>query len=338
MERKRVGVIGFDGAMALDLVGPLEAFDSARVEVPGKGLTKAYEVVIIGFTGKSFVSSSGITFKPHTSLQGAFPLDTLIIPGGTSLRLEPHVDIRLGAWIKANAHRVRRISSVCTGAFALAASGLLDGKQVATHWKYAADLAKKYPKVKVDPNAIYLRDGKFYTSAGVTAGIDLSLALIEEDFGPEAALDVARFLVVYLKRSGGQQQYSNPLRLQTGTIDRFPALASWIVANLKGDLSVDALAAQMSMSRRNFTRSFRKAFTISSADYVETLRLDEARTLLSSSTAGVEEVASAVGFKSADVFRRASSRKFGVSPSRYREPFSMTTTCGVGQERKAQDC
>lgn len=324
MERKKVGIVGFDGAMALDIVGPLEAFDNVRVDVPNQGHVKPYEVQILGLTGKPFVSSSNVMFKPHGSLQGAGVIDTLIIPGGPTLRNDPSTASRISTWIRNHASGIRRVASVCTGAYALAATGLLDGKRAATHWNHVVDLARRYPKVKVDPNAIYLGDGHIYTSAGVTAGIDLSLALIEEDFGADVALTVARYLVVYLKRSGGQQQYSNPLRLQVGSADPFSALTAWMIANLKGDLSIEALAAEVSMSRRNFTRSFRKAFATSPADFVEALRLDEGRILLSESQGSIEEIASAVGFSSSDVFRRAFARRFGVSPSGYRAPFGTS--------------
>lgn len=311
--------------MGLDIVGPLEAFDTARIETPDQGSAQAYDVVIAGMTGKPFVSSSGISFVPHVSLRTLMPVDTLIIPGGSSVRLDPATTLCISSWIRSNAKDIRRIASVCTGIYALAPTGLLDGKRVTTHWQYAADLARRFPKLKVDPDAVYLGDGHVYTSAGVTAGIDLALGLIEEDFGSEVALSVARYLVVYLKRSGGQEQYSDPLRLQIGAADQFSSLTSWMMANLRGDLSVEALAARVSLSRRHFTRSFRKAFGTSPADYVDSLRLDEARTLLSVPHASIEEIAAAVGFGSSDVFRRAFVRRFGISPSSYRGPFGLAS-------------
>ncbi len=209
---------------ALDLIGPSEAFASAQAEEAKGRPGRAYEIVVLGQSNRRFVSESGIVFHPHTTLQAAPRLDTVIIPGGYGLR-RPATTEAVAKWIRTRAAQTRRIVSVCTGIYGLAASGLLDGRRVTTHWRFAADVARRFPRLKMEPNAIFLQDANFYTSAGVTAGIDLALALIEEDLGSDVALTVARELVVYLKRSGGQEQFSEPLQFQTQANDRLTELA-----------------------------------------------------------------------------------------------------------------
>ena len=307
----KIGIIGFDQMMALDLVGPVDAFDSANSP------KTPYEICIIGLTSRPFRAHSGLIFKPHETLQTVGEIDTLIIPGGAGSR-DAEVSRVLTPWLLAQAPRCRRVASVCTGAYLLAATGLLDGRRVTTHWSHVADLARRFPALKVDPDAIYLKSDKFYTSAGISTGIDLTLALIEEDYGAEVAMRCARTLVVYFKRPGGQRQFSEPLRLQTGSNDQFSGLVSWIAGNLCEDLSVEALANKVSLSRRHFTRLFQDAYGASPAEVVETLRLDESRVLLSNPHATVSGVAATVGFSNPDSFRRAFTRHFGIAPSSYR--------------------
>lgn len=318
----RVGFLGFEGLMALDLVGPIDAFTSAFVDGGGGEPTNCYEVVIIGLTGRPFTSESGVVFKPHKTIKKAPPLDTLVIPGGKGLRV-PETQKKVAEWVSSQAASIRRIATVCTGTFGLAATGLLDGRRVTTHWRQAQLLAQCFPQLKVDPNALYLKDGKYYTCAGITAGIDLSLALIEEDFGPRVALSVARELVVYLKRPGGQEQFSEPLRFQTHSSDRFADLAAWIQGHLRHDLSAEALAERACLSPRHFTRRFKDVFGTTPADFVDDLRLREARERLTLPDQTVDSVADSVGFKSADAFRRAFERRYGLQPSNYRRHFSF---------------
>jgi transcriptional regulator GlxA family with amidase domain len=321
MRTLRIGFLGFDGVMALDLVGPIDAFTSAVVE-EGKSQTSCYEVVIIGLTSRPFTSESGVVFKPHETIAKAPALDTLIIPGGRGLRV-PETQRKAAKWISSRAAKTRRIATVCTGTFGLAATGLLNGRRVTTHWRHAQDLAKHFPELKVDPNALYLKDGKFYTCAGITAGIDLSLALIEEDFGPRVALSVARELIVYLKRPGGQEQFSEPLQFQTQSQDRFADLAAWIQGHLRQDLSVEALAERACLSPRHFARRFKDVFDTTPATFVEDQRLHEARQRLTLPEQTIESVADSVGFNSADAFGRAFERRFGIKPSNYRKHFSL---------------
>src|SRR5450759_3361394 len=199
------------------------------------------------------------------------------------------------------------------------------GRKVTTHWRLSADLAERYPQLKVNANALYIRDGKFYTSAGITAGIDLALALIEEDFGAQVALSVARELVVYVKRPGGQEQYSEPLKFQVESTSRFVDLAAWMVGHLDKDLSVEALAERTNLCPRQFTRRFKGEFKSTPAAFVQRLRLDEARKRLSAAGATVESVADSVGFHDPDSFRRAFVQRFGVAPQHYRGRFLADT-------------
>ena len=314
---QRIGILAYPSVQALDIVGPADAF-AAAISEHGQHL---YEVVLIGLSSKAVVSESGIAFQPQCSLGNSPRLDTLIVPGGKGIRTEPNISEPVAQWIKSQAKRIRRIAAVCTGSFAIAPTGLLDGRTVTTHWRFATDLAARFPKLKVQPNSLYVKDGNFYSSAGITAGIDLSLALIEEDFGPHLALEVARELVVYLKRSGGQEQYSAPLQFQAQAEDRLADVATWMSNNLTEDLSVERLAEKANVSPRHLTRLFRESFGSSPADLVEKLRLGEARRLLGERKRRVEQVAAAVGFASTDAFRRAFERRLGLSPSQYRGRF-----------------
>jgi transcriptional regulator GlxA family with amidase domain len=309
--------------MALDLIGPVDAFSSALIESRSGEMVNGYEVVIVGLTGRPFSSESGVVFKPHTTIAKAPPLDTLVIPGGRGLRV-PETQRKAAEWIGSRASRIRRIATVCTGTYALAAAGLLDGRRVTTHWRHAPDLMKTFPALKVDPNALFIKDGKFYTGAGITAGIDLSLALIEEDFGQRVALSVARELVVYLKRPGGQEQFSEPLQFQISSRDRFADLAAWIEGHLRQDLSAEALAERACLSPRHFTRRFKEVFDTTPAAFVEDLRLREAKERLTLPDQTIGCVADSVGFKSDDAFRRAFERRYGLQPSNYRRHFRLS--------------
>ena len=324
---RRVAFLGFDGLMALDLVGPADAFASAFLEDEGGRLRPCYEVVVIGLKKGPFVAQSGVVFKPTATLQTARDIDTLIVPGGPGLRRGTAAR-RASSWIASRASGIRRIASVCTGIYGIAPTGLLDGRRVTTHWNHAADVAEKFPKLKLESNALFLKDGPFYTSAGITAGIDLSLALIEEDFGAAVALSVARELVVYMKRSGGQEQYSEPLRFQVQSAGQFADIAAWIPGHLRSDLSVEALAEKAFVCPRHFSRRFKAAFGSTPAAFVEGLRLDEARRRLVSAKRSIEATAASVGFRSAVSFRRAFERRFGIPPSVYRNRFETGRKTG----------
>src|SRR5579862_3843913 len=323
--RRRIGILGYDGIQALDLVGPAEAFACVREEASaqhqGDATTPAYDVVIIGLTAKRFVSENGLTLQADTTVSRPIQLDTLIIPGGRSMRTDS-TSARTAQWVASQANKIRRVASVCTGIYGIAPTGLLDGRRVTTHWKFARDLAQRFPALRVEPDALFIRDGKFYTSAGITAGIDMALAQIEEDHGPSQALAVARELVVYLKRPGGQQQFSEPLEFQVKSVDRFADLTAWMTAHLAADLSVEAMAARTFIGTRQFSRVFKEIYGVTPAAFVEELRLSEASKRLSSRRISVDSVATSVGYNSVDVFRRAFERRFGVSPGNYRSRFA----------------
>jgi transcriptional regulator GlxA family with amidase domain len=315
---RRIGFLGFDGAMALDIVGASDAFSCTRL---GEAGAPAYEVVLLSVTGRPFATESGIVLSPHRGIRGRLELDTLIVPGGCGLR-EPERNAEVVAWLRARAPKIRRVATVCTGIYGLAPTGLLDGRRVTTHWRFARDVAARFPALEVVPDALFLKDGGYYTAAGVTSGIDLALALIEEDHGAEAALAVARELVVYLKRPGGQEQYSEPLRFQSRATDRIGEIATWMRGHLRDDLSVEALAARACLCPRQFNRRFRAAFQCTPAAFVTDLRLGEAKRRLALPGISVEEVALSVGFRSDDAFRRAFERRFGVAPSAWRRRFA----------------
>jgi transcriptional regulator GlxA family with amidase domain len=328
MAQRRIGIIAYDGVQALDIVGPADAFAAAMVPENHRKMVSGYQVAIIGLGPKPITSESGVVFQPEFTVRDSLPLDTLIVPGGKALRLNPQTQLKVAQWVRQKAKRTRRITAVCTGVYGIAAAGLLDGRRVTTHWRFAGDLSRRFPKLKVDANALYLRDGPFYSSAGITAGIDLSLALIEEDFGPGVALNVARELVVYLKRSGGQEQYSAPLQFQSQAQDRLADVAAWIINHLDEDLAVERLAEKANVCPRHFSRLFRDSFGSSPADFVEKLRLGEARQLLGERGGRIESVAAAVGFASADSFRRAFERRFGLTPTVYRGRFQTKAPSG----------
>jgi transcriptional regulator GlxA family with amidase domain len=319
MPPRRIGFVGYDQITALDLVGPMEAFDSANAHCEHG--SPAYSFVVLSHRGRPFVSEAGLKISADASLDDAPPLDTIIVPGGKGLRVSDDVK-PIARWLKTRSRRVRRLASVCTGIYALGEAGLMDGRRATTHWHFAADVARRFPAIRLEPDAIYIRDGHIFTSAGVTAGIDLALAFIEADLGGRIALAAARELVVYLKRTGGQMQYSEPLQFQARATDRFADLAAWLVSNLKKDLSVDVMAERVGLGPRHFSRKFKSVFGAAPADYVEALRLDESRKRLGAPNQTIDSIAASVGYASADAYRRAFERRFGVAPSLYKKKFA----------------
>jgi transcriptional regulator GlxA family with amidase domain len=318
---RRIGFLGYPGMTALDLAGPAEVFSTAAELAPATTRVnrRLYEIVVLGLDCHPFPTESGLMAVPEVALADAPPLDTLIIPGGRGLR-EPARLALVATWLRRRQRGIRRIASVCTGAWALAESGLLDGLRATTHWRFADTLAAAYPKIRVEPDTIYIREDRIYTSAGITAGIDLALALVEEDHGPPLALAVARELVVHLKRAGGQRQFSERLAMSVDAGNPLAELTAWIQAHLADDLSLARLAERCHVSPRQLARRFDRTFGMSPASYVERMRTDEASQLLLSA-GSIERIAAAVGFSSADVFRRAFERRVGVSPQQFRARF-----------------
>jgi len=315
---RHILVLAVEGTESLDILGPVEVFDYAERQVPG-----SYRIDVVGPT-----SDGQITMSNRLRL-GVGPLpepprrhDTLIVAGGEGAR-RATADPAILDWIARASQRARRTTSVCTGAYLLAAAGLLDGRRATTHWEWCVGLAQRYPAVEVDPDPVWVRDGDVWTSAGVTAGIDLALALVEDDLGAQVALAVARELVVFLKRPGGQSQFSGALSAQQASRPALRELQAWITGHLDQDLSVAALAAQAGLSERSFARAFRAEIGQTPAAYVEKLRVERARALLEDGAESLEAVTRATGFTSPEVLRRAFHRRVGVSPAAYRERFRL---------------
>ncbi len=313
-------ILGFDGVAALDLTGPLEALAIARQpDGPLKG-APCYEPIILSLSQKTFTSESGLLFHADTTTAIPGPLDTILIPGGRGLR-EIETRRRAATWLAAHAQSARRIVSISTGIYALAQSGLVDGRQVTTHWRFARDLAQRFPKVRVSSNALFLKSDRFYSSAGGEAGVELAIYLIKEDFGTQAALAVARELAVDLRLPGDSDTSVKLMDYTPGPADRVAALPVWITGHLTHDLSVEVLAERTAMCRRHFSRLFKRIFNHSPADFVEQIRLSEARRRLLMPHHSVESAGHSVGYKSADAFRRAFERRFGLTPNSYRSRF-----------------
>jgi transcriptional regulator GlxA family with amidase domain len=326
-EQRNIVVVGYDRNTALDLVAAADTFHAANYLAE----PRPYRMIVASVDGGPFRSNLGLQVTPECRLDEIETIDTLILPGGSGLR-EPAVGQPIAKWICGNEPRIRRIASVCTGLFGLASTGLMNGRRATTHWRFAAQLKALHPEIELDSNAIFVRDGKFYTSAGVTAGIDLALALIEEDLGPTAALTVARELVVYVKRPGGQHQYSDQLRFQAASVPRMRDVAHFIQTGLDQDLSVERLAEQARLSPRHFARLFRQSLGVPPAEFVERSRLSESMRRLAQSEVPIETLAPSVGYRSADAFSRAFRRQFGIAPSEYRERFSSGGgTAGVSR-------
>lgn len=317
---KTIHVLTFANVQLLDVTGPLQVFASANDIAHQQGLPAPYAPSVIASGGGAVMSSAGLAMLAESLPNGGS--DTLIIAGGWGVH-SAAVDESLVAWVREHAMGCRRVSSVCTGAFLLAASGWLDGRRVVTHWTRCDQLAQMYPRLHVEPNPIFINDGPVWTSAGVTAGIDLALAMVEEDLGRAMALEVARHLVVFLKRPGGQSQFSVTRSLQQEG-NRFDELQAWISENLTKDLGVPTLALQAGMSERSFIRHYRADTGQTPARAIELIRVETARRLLSDTGVPIKRVAVQCGFGCEETLRRSFLRAMGVTPLAYRERFSVS--------------
>jgi transcriptional regulator GlxA family with amidase domain len=318
----RVAILVYDGVTLLDVAGPAEAFKEAN------RFGADYRIVLLSPTGGDVTSSVGIRIGVHGSVSSEPAPDTFLVAGSDLYPRTP-VPQDLAEAAKVSAVEARRVASVCTGAFVLAAAGLLDGKRATTHWKATHELAVRCPTCRVDPDAIYVRDGTTYTSAGVTAGIDLALALVEEDHGPDLTRDVARALVVYMQRSGGQSQFSAPLR---GPAPHSPALrkiTDLVTADPGGNYSLGELAKHLNVSTRHLTRLFHDELSNTPARYVEDVRFDMARALLEQGLTATQAAARA-GFPQYESMRRVFARKLSISPAAYRRRFGTARRANAG--------
>jgi len=301
---------------SLEISGAMDVFAEANF----RRQQPYYEVAVVAERPGPIRCASGLRIMPDRAItESDSPLDTLIVAG--SYGAQRPVPQQVARWIARNAAQARRYGAVCAGAFLLGAAGLIDGRRVTTHWQYADRLAAEYPRAIVAPDRILVRDGRLFTSAGVTAAIDLALALVEEDLGRDLALYVARRLVVYVKRAGGQSQFSAPLSAQAALHTPISRAQTWIVENPADDLGLTALAARAAMSPRNFSRVFRRETGVSPADFVERARLDVARRFLEESAMPLDQVARAIGFASAASVRRVFLRRLSITPSQYRQRF-----------------
>jgi transcriptional regulator GlxA family with amidase domain len=331
MAVRRVVIVCFPGVELLDVAGPASVFASASTLSP----EPAYRVELVAQTAGAVTSSCGVTLQATRGvahLRGK--IDTLLVPGG----LAPALAAGRGLVhsLPALARRARRITSVCSGAFLLAEAGLLRGKRVTTHWAGTQELASRHPDLEVERDSIFVRDGEVWTSAGVTAGIDLALALVAQDLGAALALEVARWGVMYLRRPGGQGQFSAPLRAQQAGDEQIASLVTWMTENLRRDLCVDALARRTHMSGRNFARVFRREVGTTPAQLVEQLRLEAARRSLELSARSVKQIAVEVGFGSAESMHRVFRRVLAVTPQAYRERFQVRDPPAKGGRRRTQ--
>jgi transcriptional regulator GlxA family with amidase domain len=315
-----VEMLAYPAVQLLDVTGPLQVFASANDLVAEAGGTPPYALRVVAQGSQAVTASAGIGLAASPLPAPDTDLDTLMIAGGQGVEAAA-ADPTLVNWVRQRATRARRVASVCTGAFLLATAGVLNGRRAATHWSLCAELARRFPAVQVEPDPIFVRDGPVWTSAGVTAGIDLALALVEQDLGRTTALAVARYLVVFLKRPGGQAQFSSALSLQTAD-DRFSALHEWIGRHLAEDISIPVLAAQAGMSERSFSRHYTDTTGLSPGRAVERLRVEAARHLLVDSRLPVKRIAQRCGFGSEETMRRSFLRLIAATPQDYRARFS----------------
>ncbi|MFF8914324.1 GlxA family transcriptional regulator [Streptomyces sp. NPDC015032] len=313
MTQRSVLVVLYDGVQSLDVTGPVEVFAGVS-HFAGAG----YELRTASRDGAPVRTSSGLSLVPDGSLADAEPPHTLLVPGGQSTGTP---DPSLVDWLRAHAPQAERLVSVCTGALLLAAAGLLDGHRVTTHWTVCDHLARSYPAVEVDPDPIFVRDGRLATSAGVTAGIDLALALVEEDHGRDIALTIARHLVVFLRRPGNQAQFSAQLTAQTARREPLRAVQHWITEHPGDDLTVEALAARARLSPRHFARAFRAETGLTPGRYVDRVRLEHARRLLEDTTDGISGISRDCGYGTPEAMRRAFIKTLGTAPAEYRRRF-----------------
>ena len=315
-DERHVVIVTFDSGQILDVTGPLEVFSSASRFLP----EVRYRTRVVTTKGGAVRANCGLEFASSAIGDVVGPVDTLVVAGGSGMD-EAVADSELLAQIRRLAVDARRVTSVCSGAFLLAAAGLLQGRRATTHWADCGQLESDFAEVTVDPDAIFVQDGNVWTSAGVTAGIDLALALVADDHGRQAAATVARQLVVYLQRSGGQTQYSTLLAGQAADTEPVRDLLSWLRDHLTEDLSLPALARQVNLSERQFTRVFKAQVGVTAADHVEAVRLESACRLLESTNRTIEQIARTCGFGTPETMNRTFRRRLNTTPGDHRHHF-----------------
>lgn len=326
MPTRQVLIVTYPGIQSLDVVGPYEVFASVAAGTARQGGPPAYRLRLVSPGGRPVTAESGITIDtellPSPATLDDDPIDTLVLPGGNGVH-QARTDAALMTWIRAVAPGCRRVATVCTGTFLAAEAGLLAGRTVTTHWARAARLAREFPDVHVDPDPIYLHDGQVWTSAGVTAGIDLALAMVEEDHGTTVAQTVARWLVMFLHRPGGQTQFAAPVWMPRAERSTVRAVQSLVDAAPAGDHTVARLAASAAMSVRHFSRVFTAEVGEPPARYVERVRVEAARRELETTADTLDVIATRCGFGTAETLRRSFHRRLGVAPDAYRRRFRV---------------
>ena len=313
---KRIGIIGFDNVTALHLVAPSDAFAAAALDDGYGNRIPCYEVCTIGVTSDRFRTEGGLSLAAKTTLSSAPELDTIIVAGGTGI-LRSEINERVATWILKRANDTRRIGAVCTGVYGVAATGLLNGRNVTTHWRFARDLAQRYPRLKVDHRKPFIQDGPYYTTTGLNGGVNLSLAMIQEDYGPSLAQSVEQELTLRLTKEDREEVPAGPTVLDNHPIDRFSEVVAWLMRNLDADLSVEVLARRACMCPSHFSKVFKSILGQPPRDFVLNLRLNEARRRLLKRQKTLRTVSESVGFASSGAFQEAFERKFGCRPSGY---------------------
>src|SRR6266536_4107975 len=316
MTSKRIGFLGFEGVAASELTRAADVLAAATLDGGYGNRISCYQISTIGFTSECFRSESGIAFWPDSTLEIASELDTIVIPGGDGVR-RSLVSETIAEWILARVNQTRRVIAIGGGIYGVAPTGLLDGREVTTHWRYASDVARCFPNLRVDPRRRLVKDGAFYTSSGPGAAIDLSLALIEEDYGRQVSSVVAQEFVTAPTNGNGQHKLPSPLLFDSQPADRFAELIPWIMRNLHEDLSINTLARRACMSPSHFNRAFKSVFGWAPAEFVENLRINEAKRRLAGPKRTLEIIAASVGFADAETFRRAFERILGAKPRSY---------------------
>jgi transcriptional regulator GlxA family with amidase domain len=323
MKPRRVVIVAFPGLQPLDAVGPFEVFSGAGRAAAGLGRTGGYEVTLASTDGAPVRTESGLGLCTVPLPDAGETVDTLVLPGGHGVEAARR-DEALMTWVAAVAPGCRRVATVCTGAFLAAAAGLLDGRTVTTHWASAGRLAAEFPAVQVDADPIYLRDGAVWTSAGVTAGIDLALALVQDDLGSQVAQTVARWLVMFLHRPGGQTQFASPVWVPRAERSAVRAVQGLVESSPGGDHRLPVMASTAAMSVRHFARVFHKEVGQTPGRFVERVRLEAARDELESSDGTLDVIAERCGFGTAETLRRVFQRRLNVSPDSYRRRFRVS--------------
>ena len=325
MNPKRIGFLGFKGVAASELTSAVDVFAAATLDGGYGNRISCYHVCTIGFTSECFRSESGIAFWPDSTLETVSELDTIVIPGGDGLR-RSLVNERIADWVLTRVNQTRRVAAIGGGIHALAPTGLLDGREVTTHWRYANDIARCFPNLRVDPKRHLVKDGTFYTSSGPCAATNLSLSLIEEDYGHHVASVVAQEFVSAPTNGNGQHKLPTPLVFDSQPADRFAELVPWIMRNLHEDLSVNTLARRACMSPSHFNRAFKSVFGNTPTEFVETLRINEAKRRLSVPKRTLDAIAASVGFSDGQTFQRAFERRVGAKPRSYLKNFHAPAT------------